>query len=124
MDVSYKTLIGTKPLGIMCDKVVAFITDYDETECLVLFGTEKYAIFNRIRFLIGLKKCITYVDCFTYTKIKIDSDDDFVLDETLTMHVVILIKLVFNKHHNQYYYNTFLEKINKLKNNDKIFLLV
>ena len=123
MDVSYKTLIGTKPLGIMCDKVVAFITDYDGTECLVLFGTEKYAIFNRIRFLIGLKK-MHYICWLFYTKIKIDSDDDFALEKTLTMHVVILIKLVFNKHHSQYYYNTFLEKINKLKNNDKIFLLV
>ena len=51
MDVSYKTLIGTKPLGIMCDKVVAFITDYDETECLVLFGTEKYAIIIGFDFL-------------------------------------------------------------------------
>ena len=28
-DVSYKTLIGTKPLHIMFDKVDGFIRDYD-----------------------------------------------------------------------------------------------
>ena len=44
-------------------------------------------------------------------KSKLISDDDLPLEETLTLHhVVILFKSVFNKNHNQYYYRTFLEK--------------
>ena len=42
-------------------------------------------------FLLGLKSGITYVDCFTYAKIKIDSDDDFPLEKTLTMHNVVIL---------------------------------
>ena len=47
---------------------------------------------------------------FNYAKVKIDSDDDLPLQKTLSMHnAVILIKSDFDKNHNQYYYNTFLE---------------
>ena len=54
-EISYKTLIGVKPLGIMFNKVDAFIRDYDKTQCLVLFSFEKYnAIYDRIRYLIEL----------------------------------------------------------------------
>ena len=42
---------------------------------------------------------------------KIDSDDDLPLEKTLTMHNdVMVIKSVFNKNRNQYYYKMFLEK--------------
>ena len=69
------------------------------------------AIFDRIRLLIRFKSSIKYVDSHNYAKIKIDSDDDLPLKKTLTMHnVVILIKSVFNKNQNHYYYNIFLEK--------------
>ena len=34
---------------------------------------------------------------YNFAKIKIDWDDDFPLKETLTLHVIILIKSVFNK---------------------------
>ena len=73
---------------------------------MVLFGCERYgAIFDRIRYLIGLKSSITYVDSHNYTKIKIDLIEDLPLEKTLTMHnVVILVKSVFTKSHNQYYY--------------------
>ena len=37
-DVSYKILIGAKPLHIMFDKVNGFIRDYDGTKYLVLFS--------------------------------------------------------------------------------------
>ena len=47
--VSYKTLIGAKPIRIMFDKVNGFIKDFNETKCFVLFRTEKYnASFNRV----------------------------------------------------------------------------
>ena len=64
-------MIGAKA----CHKVNWFIRDYDKTGYLVLFGPEKCdAIFDKIRYLIGLENVITYVDSFNYAKIKIDSD--------------------------------------------------
>ena len=41
-DISYKTLNGAKPLRIRFDKINGFISVYDQTRYLVLFGTEKY----------------------------------------------------------------------------------
>ena len=53
-NISHKTLIGVRFLRIMFDKVDGFITVYDETRYLVIFGPEKYdAICNRIRYLIS-----------------------------------------------------------------------
>ena len=77
----------------MFDKVERFIRDYDGTKQLVSFGLEKYnAIYDRIRYLIRLKSCsITYVLSHNYAKITIDSDD-LPLEETLTLHVIMLIK--------------------------------
>ena len=47
---------------------------------------------------MGLKSSITYTFPQIYAKIKIDSDDDLPLNETLTFHnVIIFIKSVFNK---------------------------
>ena len=44
-------------------------------------------------------------------KIKIDLYDSLPLEKKLTLHnVIILIKSVFNKEQNHYYYNKFLEK--------------
>ena len=58
-----------------------------------------------IRYPIGLKSGITYVDSHDYTKIKIDSDDDLPLKEIVNFHnVVIFIRSVFNENHNWYYY--------------------
>ena len=72
--ISYKTLIGAKPLRIRFDKVDGFIKDYNGTRYLVLFGPEKYdAIYNRIRYLIGQKSSIAYVFYHNYEKMKVDS---------------------------------------------------
>ena len=66
--------MGAKPLLIRFDKVNEFITVYDGTRYLVLFGDEKYYfIYNRIRYLIGVKSGITYVISHNYAKIKADS---------------------------------------------------
>ena len=68
--------------------------------CLVL-------IYDRIR----IKSAITYDLSQNDAKIKIYSDDDLPLEETLNLHnVVILIKPVLNQNQNHYYYNIFLEK--------------
>ena len=65
------------------------------TKYLVLFSLEKSnAIYNRIRYLIGLKSGISYIFSHNHAKVKIDSDDELLLEETLTLHnVIIFIKL-------------------------------
>ena len=107
-DVFYKTFIGAKPLCIMFGKEDWFIGFYDGTKYLVLFAPEKNdAIFNRIRYLTGLKSCVRHVDSFNFADIKIDPDKGFPLQKILTIYnVVILIKSAFNLH----YYKKFLEK--------------
>ena len=56
----------------ICDTVNGFIRDYDGTKYLVLFGLEKYdAIYDRIRYLIGLKSGITYIFLIIMQKSKL-----------------------------------------------------
>ena len=111
-EISYKTLIGTKPLHIRFDKVDGFIKVYDGIKYLVLFGPKKYdAICNRIRYLRSQKSGIAYVISDNYVRVKIDSYDSLPLEKILAFHnLIIFIKSVFNKDKNNYYYNIFLEK--------------
>ena len=72
-EISFKTLIGPKPLCVRFDKIDGFTRIYDETRYLTLFGSEKYnGIYNRIRCLISLKSGITYFyfknNIFYFTK--------------------------------------------------------
>ena len=61
-NISFKTLIASKPLCIRFNKVNQFIRVYDRTRYLVLFALEEYdAIFNTIRYLIGQESGITYL---------------------------------------------------------------
>ena len=61
-NISYKCLIGYKPLHIRFNKIDGFIGVYDGTRYLVLFGSEKYdSIYNRIRYFISVKGSITYL---------------------------------------------------------------
>ena len=108
----YKLLIDSKPLRIRFDKTDGFIRAYDETRYLVLFGSEKYrSIYNRIRYLKSVKSGIINIISHNYAKIKVDSYDSLPLGKTMTFHdFIILIKSVFNKDKNNYYYNIFLEK--------------
>ena len=77
---------------------------YDQTRYLVLFGSEKYdSIYNKIRYLISVKSCITCIISHNYAKIKVDSYDSLPLEKTMLFHdVIILIKLVFNKDKTNY----------------------
>ena len=55
-------------------KIYGFIRVYDGTSNLVLFGAEKFDfIYNRIRYLIGIKSGITYVISHNYARIKVYS---------------------------------------------------
>ena len=59
-NLSYKTLIGSKPLCIRFDKIDGFIRIYDGIRYLNFFGFEKYdAIYGKIRYLTNLKSSIT-----------------------------------------------------------------
>ena len=100
--ISYKTLIGAKPLRIRFGKVHEFIISYDETRHLVFFEQKYRAIFDRIRYLIGVKRVITYVISHNYIKINVDSHD--------ISQFIMHIQLVLNKDQNHYYYNILLEK--------------
>ena len=64
-------MIGAKPLRIRFDKIDGFIKVYDGTRYLVLFVGEKYDfIYNRIRYLIQVKRCIMDFISHNYVKIK------------------------------------------------------
>ena len=108
-NLSYKTLIGRKPLCIRFDKIDGIIRIYDGTRYLVLFDPEKYgSIYSRIRYFIRLKNSVF---SHYYAKFKVGSYDAFPIKKTLTLHNVIrLIKSVLNKDQNHYYCNKFLEK--------------
>ena len=101
--------MGAKPMRISLDKVNRFIRVYNGTRYLVLLGPGKYdAVFNRARYLTRVKSGITYVISHYYLKIKVDSYEYLPLEKKLTFYnVIILIKSVFNKDKNNYYYNIF-----------------
>ena len=125
-DISCKTLIGAKPLRIRFDKVDGSIRVYDDPRYLVLFGPEKYyAICNKIRYLTNQKSGITYVNSHNYARIKVDSYDSLPQEKSLTLHnVVILIKSVFNKNQNPYYYNViWCHRLPKNNNNKFLYKL-
>ena len=106
-DISYKTLIGSKPLHIRLDKIDGFVGLYDGIRYLTSFD----AIYNRIRYLQSLKSDITYIFSHYFTKIKVDSYHSLPIEKILTLHnVTILIKSVLNKDKNHYYCKIFLEK--------------
>ena len=111
-NISYKSLIDSKPLRIRFNKIDGFIRVYDKTRYLILFGSEKYdSIYNRIRYLISVKSGITYIISHNYAKIKLDSYHSLPLEKTMTFHdAIILIKSVFNKDENNYYNNYILRK--------------
>ena len=80
--ISYKTLIGLKPLQITFDKIDGFIRIHDGTRYLTLFGSKKYdAIYDRIRYLIIRKRSITYTFSHYFAKIKVDSYDSLPIEK-------------------------------------------
>ena len=111
-EISYKTLIGPKPLCIRFNILDGFIRIYDRSRYSVLLGPEKYdAIDNRIRYLISLKSDITFFSHY-FAKVKVYSFSSLPIEKILILQsVLIFIKLVLNKYQNHYYYyKIFLEK--------------
>ena len=76
-------------MHIRFNNIEGFIRVYDGTRYLVLFGDEKYYfLYNRIRYLTGVKIGITYVISHNYAKIKVDSFDSLPLEQNVTFHVI------------------------------------
>ena len=91
-DISYKTFIVAKPLRIRFDKIDQFITAYDGTRYLLLFGGEKYDfIYKRISHFIGVKSGITYVNSHKYVKDKVNLYDSLDLEKALTLCDVLIL---------------------------------
>ena len=61
-NISYKTLMDTKPMYIRFNKMDGFTRVYAGTRYLVLFGGKKCdSIYNRIRSFVGVISGLTYV---------------------------------------------------------------
>ena len=68
-------------------------------------------ICDKIKYLISEKSGIVASINHNLGKIKIDSYNSLPIEKILTFHnVIILIKSVYNKNKNEYYYNIFSEK--------------
>ena len=81
-DISFKTLIGSKPLRIIFNKIDGFVRIYDGTRYLTLFGTEKYdAIYGRIKYLVSLRSSIACIFSHYIAKIKVDSYDSLPVEK-------------------------------------------
>ena len=94
-NISYKTLIGPKPLCVRFDNRDGFIRIYDGTRYLTLFNSEKYdTIYDWIRYLIILKSGITYIFSYSFAKIKVDSYDSLPTEKRLTLHNIIILVLI------------------------------
>ena len=81
-------------------------------EFLVLFGHEKMIPFTVGWDILSVKKVVLHMFfLIIMQKIKIGLYDSLPPQKRLTLHnVIILIKSVFNKDQNQFYYNIILEK--------------
>ena len=76
-----------------CDEIDRFIRIYTGTRYLTLFGSEKYnTIYDRIRYLISLKTSISYIFSHYFVKFKVGDYESLLIEKTLTLHVIILIK--------------------------------
>ena len=108
-DISYKTLIGSKPLRIRFNKINGITRIYDGSRYLSLPGTENYdVIYDRIRYLISLKSSITYIFSHYFAKIKNYSCYYLPTGKTVTLrNLIILNKSVLNKGKNYCYYKIF-----------------
>ena len=110
-DISYETLIGSKPLRIRFNEIDGIINIYDGSRYLTLFGTKIYnVIYSRIRYLINIKSGIAYIISHYLQKSKVFSYDFLFIEKKLTLNIVTThIKSVVSKDKYHYYYKIFLE---------------
>ena len=109
-NILYKTLIGAKLLCIRFIKIDAFIKIHDEIRYLVLVDYSYCdKIWDKIKYLISKKSGVAESINYNFARMRIDSFDSLPIEKTMTFYnVIILIKSVFNRNKNEYYYNIFL----------------
>ena len=67
--------------------------------------------YDRIRYLISVKRGATYTISHNYSTVKVDSYNSLPLEKTMALpNVIILVRSVWNKDKNNYCFNMFLEK--------------
>ena len=106
-------MIFPKPLHIRFDKIDTFIRVHGgEFRYLVLFHQGLFdKIYNKIKYLISKKYCVTGSTHHNFGKIRNDSYNSLPIEKIFTFHnVIILIKSVVNKNKNEYYYKMLVEK--------------
>ena len=84
-DISYKTSVGAKPLHIRFNKIDGFNKIFDGTRYLILLVPEIYKIYDWIKYIIIVKRGITYIITHNFAKIKVDLHDSFPLEKTMTL---------------------------------------
>ena len=103
----------TKPLRIRFDKIDGFImVGGGEFKHLVSFDNGLFdKICGKTKYLISEKSSIADSINHNFGEIRNRSYNYLPIGKVLTFNnVIILIKSVFNKNKNSYYYNIFLEK--------------
>ena len=88
-DISCKTFIFKKLLGIRFDKAHGFIKIHGGTRYLVLFCLGWYdAIYNRIRYLISEKNVLQIVLIIILARSRIESYNSLPIKKILTFQVL------------------------------------
>ena len=109
-NITYKSLNDSNSLRVRFDKIDGFIRVYDGIKYLVYWEVKNMIPF-KIRYLIRVKSGIAYILSHNYATIKVHSYDSLPLEKTMTLrNTIILVKSVWNKDKNNYYYNIFLGK--------------
>ena len=84
--------MGSKPLGIMFDKIDGFMKIYDGIRYLVLFGHSWYdKICDKIKYLKSEKSGITDSINHNFARNRIDSYNSLPIEKMLTFHNVIIL---------------------------------
>ena len=112
-EISYKILMGLKPLCIRFDKIDWFIrVRAGEFRYIVIFDHRLFGkICDKIKDLISEKSGITNNINHNSEKIRTDSYNSLPIEKILIFHnVIVLIKSVIDKNKNEYYFNIILEK--------------
>ena len=99
-------------LRIRFDKIDGFIKIHDKIGYLVSFDYNYCdKVCDKINYLISEKSGITDIINHNFARIRIDLYNSLPIEKILTFHnIIILVKSVFNKNKNEFYYNIFLEK--------------
>ena len=92
-EISCKTLMGAKPLGIWLDEIDGFIKTYDGIRYLVLFTSKRYdEIYKKTRYLISEKCGITDNSNHNFARVRIYSNNSLPIEKASTL-------ILFNTHY-------------------------